>query len=885
MLSRAAIACLACLALVAPASAAPGDLDRSFGDEGVFLGPLDTGLKHIDELVVQPDGTYLALGFGQRFGSYGGILARLQPTGQFDPTFGWEGHAPTLQTPAQLIRQPDGRILVGGARQEDEHRFGEFAVDRFLPNGDPDPSFGSGGRIYVRVGSNEGPLPARAQVTSAALDSEGRITVAGSIYGGEGAYVVFVRFLADGSRDTAFGVNGVVLHRRNEYYPDLTAEHLLPLRGGGLLAAGITYRGWGVWRLREDGSLDSSFAGDGRVGFRSDGFPFIRRISVVAGGRIRVLGAVGDTVVERQLLPNGRVDRSFGIRGVARTRLTPPEPHDDLGIADVLRLPDGKLAVTGRVATSDCDGRGPCDLRGFLARITRPGVVDREVGDRGIALPRLGAAQPDIYFDAGRRDNPQLLALLPDEKLILAGSALRPIDEGGTRNVYMLARFLDVVAPRQTRRLPRRLRVRRGRLSLRVGCREAGRVCAGRLLIRHAGVNRRFDVPPTGSTRVRARLTRATRRRLARRGRIRLRVSVRLRDANANSLTRGRRITLVRARTTASAAASAPDRFFGMHADQAFAERGQARAATLAAVRATGAGVIRQQLDWSRVERERGIYDWSEFDSYVEAVALADLDLLPILIGTPAFRSKAPPSAERGLYPPRRASAFGAFAARAVERYGPGGEFWEARPDLPARPIRDWQVWNEPSLAYFWRPRPHASGFGSMLRVVAAAIRGADPGARVIAPALPQSRYGVPLMRYLERMSRAAGRRGYDVAAVNPYARTVGEMMGLLRRTRRWLDRHGRKRVPINVSEFGWASFDQRDEMVQAERVATAVRRLTHERRRLRLSGALHYSWQDADPFPGGADFWGIHTGLFDRGGRAKPAWNAFRREVTRATR
>jgi hypothetical protein len=154
----------------------------------------------------------------------------------------------------------------------------------------------------------------------------------------------------------------------------------------------------------------------------------------------------------------------------------------------------------------------------------------------------------------------------------------------------------------------------------------------------------------------------------------------------------------------------------------------------------------------------------------------------------------------------------------------------------------------------------------------------------VIAPALPQSRYGVPLMKYLPRMSAAAGRRGYDVAAVNPYARTVDEMMRLLRGTRRWLDRHGRRRVPILVAEFGWASFDERDEGRQAARVGEAVRRLAASRRSLRLSGAIHYSWQDADPFPGGADFWGIHTGLLDIRGNPKLSWRAFRSAVDAVT-
>jgi hypothetical protein len=94
--------------------------------------------------------------------------------------------------------------------------------------------------------------------------------------------------------------------------------------------------------------------------------------------------------------------------------------------------------------------------------------------------------------------------------------------------------------------------------------------------------------------------------------------------------------------------------------------------------------------------------------------------------------------------------------------------------------------------------------------------------------------------------------------------------------------------VPIWVTEFGWATRPGPGSKMtvgpktQARLLQAALPALAAQRARLRLRGIVYYAWRDAKPYPGGEDFWGLHTGLLDREGDAKPALRSFSRAVHR---
>src|SRR5262249_46398672 len=132
---------------------ASGSLDGSFGVGGrtisLVSGPVDA---FAFDLLVQPDGKAVAVG-------YAGAdlaLARYNPDGSRDPTFGNAGRVTTdfgftFDTAMTAVLQGDGKMVVAGSAIGFRRTFsdGPFAVARYNPDGTLDVGFGAGGLAFV----------------------------------------------------------------------------------------------------------------------------------------------------------------------------------------------------------------------------------------------------------------------------------------------------------------------------------------------------------------------------------------------------------------------------------------------------------------------------------------------------------------------------------------------------------------------------------------------------------------------------------------------------------------------------------------------------------------------------------------------------------------
>ncbi len=331
--------------------------------------------------------------------------------------------------------------------------------------------------------------------------------------------------------------------------------------------------------------------------------------------------------------------------------------------------------------------------------------------------------------------------------------------------------------------------------------------------------------------------------------------------------------------------APAPPTFLGIVVDDAIAGSAAYRDAQIRRQRRLGVGVVRQTFDWSLIERRPGRFSLGRYDRYVAGLAAQGMRVLPVLFNPPPFESSGPQrGGGRGTYPPADPASMGRFAAVLVRRYGPRGTLWRERPALQRVPIRSWQVWNEPNLPVFWASGPDPAAYVRLLRATGRAIERVDPRAEIVGAGLADSSLGVPFARYAAQMYEAGARGAADVFAVNAFAPDVARLLGTVRGVRAFLDARG-DHVPIWVTEFGWASGGPRSayttsEPGQARRVGGAVRALIAARRELGLRGIVYYNWRDARPFPGGREFFGLHTGLLRLDGSAKPALGAFRRSA-----
>src|SRR5262249_2448747 len=129
--------------------------------------------------------------------------------------------------------------------------------------------------------------------------------------------------------------------------------------------------------------------------------------------------------------------------------------------------------------------------------------------------------------------------------------------------------------------------------------------------------------------------------------------------------------------------------FVGVNVPDSAIANGKFRACALNDLVKAHVGVIRDVFYWAGIEIAPGMYNFAQTDSYVADAARHGLQVLPVLLMAPSFRSTAPSNPKHGFYPPKNPADMGVFAAVLAKRYGPNGDFWAQHPSLPKVPIRD----------------------------------------------------------------------------------------------------------------------------------------------------------------------------------------------------
>lgn len=299
--------------------------------------------------------------------------ARTAP-GDLDQTFGGDGVVRTDLSPAEddgfaVAIQPDGKIVVGGVKGNAGPN-PRFAIVRYATDGSLDPSFGGGdGQVFIDI------TPGADFVYIVRIQTAGKIVVAGpAAYFGRNSRFALARLTSDGSLDPTLGGDGTVVTDLTPSYDYANGMALQPkIVVVGSVSAGPDNGKIGVLRYRSDGSLDPGFGGDGIV--LADPTPTYDdglAIGVEADGQIVVAGGAGfDGPNERFVVlayePDGSLDPTFGGDGKVITDVTPkPDVPFALAIQD-----DGKIVVAGGAALGE-----ETDPKFVLVRYRRDGSLD-----------------------------------------------------------------------------------------------------------------------------------------------------------------------------------------------------------------------------------------------------------------------------------------------------------------------------------------------------------------------------------------------------------------------------------------------------------------------------------------------------------------------------
>jgi uncharacterized delta-60 repeat protein len=389
---------LAVLALAGPASAAPGGLDPSFAGGRVTTSfGEDSYAFGVD---VQPDGKVVAAGTSVVATTEVFALARYRTDGTLDPAFDTDGKVTTANgnfaDGEDVVVQPDGKIVaVGGA---DVGANGDFAFFRYNPDGSPDNSFSGDGKATIAVGgamSDDaravaiGPNGELVAVGEADTASGGQVGVAvlkgtgqpETAFNGTGAKMF------DGSTgdDQAKGV---------AVQPD--GKIVIADSSGAGAGDGFT-----ILRVTSTGALDPAFNGGapirlpippgsaGGSGGRSEDVLLQPDGKIVAAGYGVTAGGDTQFAIARFNGSDGSLDTSFSGDGIQTTEFN---DQGELG-RSVGREPDGKLVLGG---SYDADPAASTEHdAAALARYNLDGSPDTSFGSGGKATQPVPAGLTD----------------------------------------------------------------------------------------------------------------------------------------------------------------------------------------------------------------------------------------------------------------------------------------------------------------------------------------------------------------------------------------------------------------------------------------------------------------------------------------------------------
>ncbi len=395
-------------------------LDPAFDTDGKITTDFDSRPDVAYAVALQADGKIVAAGYATTDAMENVVLARYLPDGTLDTTFGPDNTGKVITNFANAYERAhavaiaaNGDILTAGDSYTGTDINYDFAVVRYDSDGN------ELWKVTTDFDNNND------RGNAIAIQSDGKIVVAGKAIVSNTARFAVARYHADGSLDSTFSGGKVT----TGFYIGRGAQGdaMLIDHEGKIVVAGHTSTSsaghdFALVRFNQNGTLDQSFGTGGKVvtpvsSDHDDALAVALDADhrIVAAGSTWRLSSVTDFALARYH-PNGELDTTFGLGG---TRVTDVHGKWDNARAVAIR-PDGKIVAAG-------DAYITTDIDFAVACYTANGTLDIMFGTDGIITTDI----------AGSTDRGYAIALQPDGNIVVAGSA-----DTGTLSDFALARYL-----------------------------------------------------------------------------------------------------------------------------------------------------------------------------------------------------------------------------------------------------------------------------------------------------------------------------------------------------------------------------------------------------------------------------------------------------------
>jgi uncharacterized delta-60 repeat protein len=314
-------------------------------------------------------------------------------------------------------------------------------------DGTPDPGFNKKGwtNFYFSYTGEA----AETEVASMAIQSDGKIVVAGKVMGGpdfQPYHFCLTRYNRDGTLDNSFGYNGIITEGPCSPAVGDACQFILNhvisvvIQNDGKIIVGadlwVPAYGlfcWGFARFNSNGTLDITYGQNGKRISELTDVAELYSMAIQKDNKMVAVGRLGDGFTVLRYDETGTPDYSFGSGG----QLTGTTTYTDMAIqgdgkivvagGDVLAryMTDGKLdssfgnngvVITGLDGHFVIQNDGKFVVQGgsAIARYTASGILDNSFG-------KYGKVNTDISFDFFYR----FITMQSDGKIIIGGN--RPI--------------------------------------------------------------------------------------------------------------------------------------------------------------------------------------------------------------------------------------------------------------------------------------------------------------------------------------------------------------------------------------------------------------------------------------------------------------------------
>ncbi len=380
--SLAVVLLLLAAAVAAPAQAAAGDPDPTFSGDGKQTSDFGAGTSAATAAARQGDGKIVAVGAAD--GNF--LVARYNLDGSLDSSFSGDGRVQTNFTVGDGARdvalQGNKIVVVGFSTDNTGTTY--FALARYNPDGSLDPNFSGDGKQTTAVGAfGEG------GANGVALQGDGKIVVAGSTneFGSHTRSFALARYRLNGSLDPSFSGDGRQTTELD--FGDFSRARGLAIQADGkIVAVGETSSpdDFALARFNPNGSPDMSFSGDGLQttdfggGFSFDG---ASDAAIQGDGKVVAVGGAGGDFGLARYNTNGSLDSSFSGDGLQTTDFL-------FGAGD--SASDVAIQANGRIVVAGGASGGATGSDFGLARYNTNGSLDTSFSADGRKRTSFGGS-------------------------------------------------------------------------------------------------------------------------------------------------------------------------------------------------------------------------------------------------------------------------------------------------------------------------------------------------------------------------------------------------------------------------------------------------------------------------------------------------------------